>query len=356
MISPGEWTTFRRSARYAGNGIGRSTTVEQLRNLTISPEAAKYSVDSYGTGRLIEDLEKKFSKQFGKPAAAFFPSGIMAQLAAHAVHASRSKSKLLALHPLSHLAADEEEAFRFALALRAVPTDELGRPVKVSDRAKRKCATHIEIPLRNSFYFVPEWKELLAAVKTARKTSDAVHLDGARIWECAPYFKKSLREIARPFDSVYVSFYKGVGAISGAMLLGDAPFIAEAKRWRKRFGGTLVTQFPSLVSVHQKYRENGSKFPAFHRKAQEIAAVFTNLGYECRPAVPRSNAFCVILSRSAPDLREKAFRTARKHGLFLGLRPFRHAVTREWIFEFSADEETLRVPTALFSKVIGEIF
>ncbi|MBK6600293.1 MAG: hypothetical protein IPG28_01725 [Betaproteobacteria bacterium] len=48
-----------------------------------------------------------------------------------------------------------------------------------------------------------------------------LHLDGARLWEAREaYAPRTHAEIAALFDSVYVSFYKGVGALAGAMLLG----------------------------------------------------------------------------------------------------------------------------------------
>jgi len=51
----------------------------------------------------------------------------------------------------------------------------------------------------------------------------ALHLDGARLWEIAPFYAAeghSVSEVCGLFDTVYVSFYKGLGALGGAMLLG----------------------------------------------------------------------------------------------------------------------------------------
>ena len=53
-----------------------------------------------------------------------------------------------------------------------------------------------------------------------------MHLDGARIWQCRGYYGKSFAEIGEVFDSVYVSFYKELGAMGGAMLLGPEDIIA----------------------------------------------------------------------------------------------------------------------------------
>ena len=71
-----------------------------------------------------------------------------------------------------------------------------------------------------------------------------MHMDGARLWESAPFYGRSYAEIAALFDTVYVSFYKGVGAIAGAALAGPADFIAEARVWQRRHGGDLVNSTP----------------------------------------------------------------------------------------------------------------
>ena len=53
-----------------------------------------------------------------------------------------------------------------------------------------------------------------------------------------------MSEIASVFDSVYISFYKGLGSISGAMIMGEKDFCDEARVWLRRFGGNLYTLLP----------------------------------------------------------------------------------------------------------------
>ena len=84
---------------------------------------------------------------------------------------------------------------------------------------------------------LPSWSDLEAQVAWARDRGVAVHMDGARLWESGPFYERSYAEIAALFDSVYVSFYKGIGAIAGAALSGPAPFIGEARLWQRRSGG-----------------------------------------------------------------------------------------------------------------------
>lgn len=65
------------------------------------------------------------------------------------------------------------------------------------------------------------------------------------MWQVRSAYKVPLAKICELFDSVYVSFYKDLGAAcAGAMLLGDVRFVQNAVTWRRRFGGSLVSMFP----------------------------------------------------------------------------------------------------------------
>ena len=56
--------------------------------------------------------------------------------------------------------------------------------------------------------------------QACRERGVPLHLDGARIWESAPHLGHSVAEIAALADSVYVSFYKGLGGLAGAAVAG----------------------------------------------------------------------------------------------------------------------------------------
>jgi threonine aldolase len=66
-----------------------------------------------------------------------------------------------------------------------------------------------------------------------------------------------LKQTAEPFESIYVSFYKGLGnGIGGAMLLGNREFCAEARVWLRRFGGNLYSVLPYAVAAWSGFRRN----------------------------------------------------------------------------------------------------
>jgi hypothetical protein len=68
-----------------------------------------------------------------------------------------------------------------------------------------------ELPIRESGGRLPSWDELQALKDLARQRGVRLHLDGARLWESTAGFERTAAEIAAGFDSVYVSFYKGIG-------------------------------------------------------------------------------------------------------------------------------------------------
>ena len=47
---------------------------------------------------------------------------------------------------------------------------------------------------------------------------------------------------------------RGLGAVSGAMLLGDKPFIDDARVWLRRFGGNIYSVLPYAASAWMGFR------------------------------------------------------------------------------------------------------
>jgi hypothetical protein len=66
--------------------------------------------DSYGEGALIEDFERRICELTGKQRAAFFPSGVMAQLAAIRIWTERAGLDRFGLHPTSTKSAPRSPA------------------------------------------------------------------------------------------------------------------------------------------------------------------------------------------------------------------------------------------------------
>ena len=140
---------------------------------------------------------------------------------------------------------------------------------------KQPAALVLELPERELGGQTIPWSELVAIRTWALKKGVKMHLDGARLWEIQPYYRRSFQEIASLFDSVYVSFYKGLQGPTGAMLLGSASFIAEARAWQHRMGGRLWQVWPMVLGAQRALNANLATFAARGNKLREVVAALT---------------------------------------------------------------------------------
>ncbi|HEV2641185.1 MAG TPA: beta-eliminating lyase-related protein [Candidatus Elarobacter sp.] len=288
-------------ATIAKQSISRRTEpspAETLRALADAlPEDATF--DSYGAGALIEDLEREVAALLGKEAAVFCTSGKAAQLSALRVHADRRGRNVVAAHPRSHIVEDENDAIGTLYGLRVARVGTLVDPFTLAELAEVQeplAAVVVELPLRRTGYRVPTWDELVAVAEHVRGTGVAFHLDGARLWETAPGYGRSLAEIAALADTVYVSFYKGLGGIAGAALAGDAETVAAARVWIGRAGATLFRMYPYAVAAREGLRRELPRMLQYHTRAVEIADALRKVpGVAVNPDPPACNAFIVYL-------------------------------------------------------------
>lgn len=277
--------------------------------------------DVYGAGALVDGFERKLAALLGKAAAVFMPSGIMAQLSALRVWAEAAKLPRFGMHATSHLALHEDEAYAALLQLHGVPVGDRLRPILASDldacQQPLACLL-VELPIREAGGQLPTWVELEALKAAARTRNLPLHMDGARLWECGPFYGKPYAEIADGFDSVYVSVYKGIGALAGAVLAGSDTFIDQARRWRHRMGGTLVHLSPMVASAAMRFDQRLGLMPALVERARWLAAALAPFAaWRVNPALPPTNLFHLYLNAPADALTELRDQIAAQTGCWL---------------------------------------
>jgi threonine aldolase len=260
--------------------------------------------DAYGSGRLIGTFEAEVAALLGKERAVFAMSGKAAQLAMLRVHAERRGRMRISAHPRSHIVEDENDAVGTLYGLAVARTGTLTRFTTVDDLSAIReplGAVVIELPLRRLAYAAPPWETLVALADRARSLGAAVHLDGARLWEVQPYYGRSHAEIAALFDTVYVSFYKGLGAPAGAALAGSADDVEAARIWIVRAGAIVHQMYPMVVAARAGVRDELPRMHAYYEKARAFADAFADVdGLDVVPAEPFCNGFAVHV-RGAHD-------------------------------------------------------
>jgi threonine aldolase len=177
--------------------------------------------------------------------------------------------------------------------------------------AEPVAALVLELPQRDLGGRLPSFDELAAQTGWARERGAAVHLDGARLWEAAAGYRRSTAEIADLFDTVYVSFYKGIGALPGCCLAGSASDVAQVKEWRQRLGGTLYALWPAAASARNRLPVALAEMPARMDHALAIAEALADVpGVRPEPTVPQSPMMHLLLSTTPERYTENAKRLA----------------------------------------------
>ena len=297
------------------SGVRPASMSEQLAALRDAPADLDAMGDRYGDGP-ITVLEERVATLLGKPAAVYFPTGTMAQQVALRCWAGRSGNPLVALHPQSHPELHERHAYSIVSGLRAVwPTTEPRppRPEEVRDLDEPFGTLMLELPLREPGFLLPTWHELVATVGHARDRGARVHLDGARLWECTTHLGQDLPTIAALADSVYVSFYKSLGGLSGAALAGDADFVAEARAWRKRYGGAIFQQWPAALMALIGIESELPRTRSYVEHATVVADALASVpGARVHPRPPHTHQFQLWLPYPAECLNRAALALAEE--------------------------------------------
>ena len=276
-------------------------------------------VDRYGDGGVVAKLEAEVAGILGFPAAAYLPSGTMAQQAVLRVHAERRGRRTVLFHPECHLRQHENQALERLHGLIGRPVGDRSRLLTLTDLhavAEPPAALLLELPQRDLGGRLPTCDDLVAQVDWARARDAAVHLDGARLWEAAAGYGRPPAEIARLFDTAYVSFYKGIGALAGCAVAGPEDVVGEVREWRQRMGGTLYGMWPGAASALTCLRRRLPLMPAYLERAREIARAVHDLpGVTVVPDPPQTPMLHLLL-RTGADEFARAARKLAESGLW----------------------------------------
>jgi threonine aldolase len=277
--------------------------------------------DRYGSGERIGRFEQQVAELLGKEAAVFVPTGVMAQQIALRIWCDRRGTRTVAFHPTSHLELHEENGYQLLHGLHGRCVGDPNRLLTLDDLEavhEPVAALLLELPQREIGGLLPEWDDLVAQAAWTRERGIALHLDGARLWESGPFYRRPYAEVAGLFDSVYVSFYKGLGGLAGAALAADAELIAEARIWQRRHGGNLVTLHPYAVSAELALAERLDRMPAYLDHARALAAALATVdGIEVVPDPPQTPLFHVLLRGDGERLAQAALSVAEERKVFL---------------------------------------
>jgi threonine aldolase len=245
---------------------------------------AEVGDDVYGEDPTVNRLEAMAAERMGKQAALFVVSGTMGNLVATLTHCGRGDEIILGTQ--SHIflfeaggSASLGGVHHWALPNQPDGTLDLDQ-IRGAIRAENVHAPRTRvICLENTHNrcggAVLPLEYCDAVGSLAQEHNLAVHLDGARVFNAAVALGLEVGELVRSVDSVSFCLSKGLSAPVGAMLCGEASFIAEARRWRKAVGGGMrqcgILAAAGIVALEQMVERLAEDHANAARLAEGIA-------------------------------------------------------------------------------------
>lgn len=340
-----------QKTRYQLAGHGPRTIGVLATALSAYDEAL--ASDYYGTGPVIERFESKMAAYLGKEAAVFFPSGTMAQQIALRVWCDQTGDARVAYHPLCHLEIHENQGLRLLHGMNPMLVGESDRLIELEDLEsldQKPRVLLLELPQREIGGQLPRWEDLVAMARWCRAQDILLHLDGARLYETLPYYERSAAEVASLFDSVYISFYKGIGAVAGAILAGPRAFMDQAVIWKRRHGGDLISLYPYILAADYYFDRRVGKMGEYLRGAQDLADRFHRCAaVSTVPNVPVTNMFHVHVLRPLATVDKALYTVASKTGVGFASQA-RPMGTEGARFEISVGDQYRHIPKPLLEE------
>jgi len=338
-----ELNQLRRNCHTTLPGHRQLDPAEQFAVMSAYCNVHHVDHDTYGEGEFIQSFEHKIATLTGFESGVFCTTGTLAQSVALRLAGMERGSTLVGMHASAHILKHENSNYQLLNHFSVVQIGEAMRIWGAADLERipdRLGAVLLELPMREIGGQLPDWHEL--------------HLDGARLWEAQAAYDRSLVEITNGFHSVYVSFYKGIGGLGGAMLLGSNVFTKAAKAWMQRMGGNVIHRSPYVISAAMQFDQRLAAMPACLARARQLAGLIGQFPrLQINPSVPQCNLFHLYLPVDAKRAIEIRNQIAQQHGIWLFNRAVNAALPNQSYCEWVVGDNLLNLSDEQVLSALG---
>jgi threonine aldolase len=294
--------------------------------------------DVFGEDPTVNLLQQKVAELLGKEAALYVPSGSMGNQICIKVH-TKPGDEIIAEQG-AHIFNYETGAIAFLSGAQANLIAG-HRGVFTAEQVKRVIRPKMYYMPRTSLICIENTHnraggtiyplEVIHEIRDlARNEGIRFHLDGARLWNACAETGISPKDYASYFDSASVCLSKGLGAPVGSVIAGSMEFIAEARRYRKIFGGGMRQAGIIAAAGLFALENNRSRLNEDHAKAKFLAGELAKVkGFDIDVEGVQTNII-IIGAERAGRTPDQLLASLRNRGVlltpgnYMGLRAVTH--------------------------------
>jgi threonine aldolase len=258
---------------------------------TLAMKAAMFEAevgdDVFQEDPTVQKLQQKVAELFGMEAALFCPSGTMANQIAIKV-LTQPQDEIICDHK-SHIYLYEGggTAFNSLVSLKLLEGDRGRLTASQIKEAINPDDIHFAstslISLENtmnkgggSCYSLTELRQIKAL---ADANGLKMHLDGSRLFNALVATGDNPLEYGQLFDTITVSFSKGLGAPVGSCLIMKGEYFEKARRVRKVLGGGMRQSGYLAAAANYALDNHIGRLAIDHERAIQLAFVLSNQSY-----------------------------------------------------------------------------
>ncbi len=300
--------------------------------------AAAVGDDVFGEDPTVNRLQERVAEILGKEAALYVPSGTMGNQTCIKVHTLPGDEVICekGAHVFNyetggiaflsgaqvHAVEGKRGAFGVAEIERAVRPDLYYMP-----KTRLICLENTHNRAGGTIYPIERIREISAF---AGKKNIRLHLDGARLWNASAATGITPKEYASYFDSVSVCLSKGLGAPVGSVIAGSKAFIADARHYRKIFGGGMRQAGILAAAGLYALEHNTGRLGEDHEKAAFLARELVQVKtFDIDLESVQTNIIIIGAERTG-KMPEEILSTLKRKGVlltlgnYMGLRAVTH--------------------------------
>lgn len=240
--------------------------------------------DVYGEDPTVTALEEKAAVLFGMEAALFCATGTMTNQLAIKVHTRPGDEVIcdklshiylyegggIAMNAFSSVRTLDGDSGRITAGMVA---ENINNPNDVHQPVTRMVS--LENTMNKGGGSIYDFKEIKKIKEVCSQNNLVLHLDGARLFNALAETPETTLDYGKTFDSISVCLSKGLGCPVGSLLLGEKPFINQARRFRKAMGGGW-RQAGGLAAAGIYALDNHIELlKEDHRRAKEIGEMLS---------------------------------------------------------------------------------
>jgi threonine aldolase len=249
---------------------------------------AEVGDDYYGEDKSAAHLESYCSELFGKEAALFTTSGMLANQLAVALQVTRGNEVVTEYRYHLNLFESAQYAALCHVVLNPRVTEDgvlRAEDVEKAMASKPREAQYaqvqlvaIENPIGSQQGKIFPLEDLRHLRRFTAERKIHLHMDGARIFNAHVATRIPLRDYAREADTLTVCFSKGLGAPFGSMFLGNREIIQAARRLRMWYGSGFHQIGFCAEAAYFALTHQMDRIAEDHRLAQLLAGLLREEG------------------------------------------------------------------------------